>query len=299
MRKHANRNLKESDPEMWEKMAMESNALAAAYRKHGVKVIRNESGSTPQELVDYTLSWSRQRQMTLFGQSAGETFGHVYLAMMEVSNSYAQDLTHREAMVEVMKNDPEAVMASMPALVPTADFPQTGPYTGPGDPVIFDKKVLIGIGVSDPSHINDFKKPRSSGNEFGAEMLRRLLRPFGWSVEVVYFNSNYTYHIDCLMAPLEEGLLAKPAAKDAFWTPLPAWLNDWEVIETTLEDHQLGCHNNEPLGNKGLVLPAGTKKFSKDLEKRGWELEEVPYSNIWNVTGSGIHCSTAAIWRES
>ncbi len=36
MRKHAGRNLKESDPEMWEKMAMESDALAKAYRHAGV-----------------------------------------------------------------------------------------------------------------------------------------------------------------------------------------------------------------------------------------------------------------------
>ena len=105
MRKHAGRNLKQSDPEMWEKMAMESDALAEAYRKNGVRIIRNETGETPQELVDYTLSWSRQKQMTLFGQSAGETFGHVFVCMHEVSNSFAQELTHREAIVEIMKND--------------------------------------------------------------------------------------------------------------------------------------------------------------------------------------------------
>ena len=272
-------------------------ALAEAYRKNGVRVIRNESGSTPQELIDYTLSWSRQKQMTLFGQSAGEVFGHVFLCMHEVSNSYVQEITVREAMVEVMKNDPEAVFVSMPALVPTADYPQPGPFLSPGDPIIFDKKVLVGIGVADPLHIKDPMKPRSSGNEFGAEMLRRLLRPFGWTVDVVYFNTKFTYHIDALVAPLEEGLISMP--KDCFWTPLPDWLKDWEILETTWEDHAMGSTSFLPPSGKKLVLPAGTKKYAKDLEKRGWDLVEVPYENIYGIIGSGVHCSTCAIWRES
>ena len=297
MRKHAGRNLKESDPEMWEKMAMESDALAKAYRQAGVRVIRNETGETPQELVDYTLAWSRQKQMTFFGQSAGEVFGHVFVCMHEVSNSFAQELTHREAIVEIMKNDPEAVFVSMPTLAPTPDYPQPGPFLSPGDPLIFDKRVVVGLGVQDPSHIKDTMKPRSSGNEFGAEMLRRLLEPFGWSVEVVYFDQKYTYHIDCLWGVLEEGLLAM--TKGAMHSPMPAFLKDWEILEVPYEEHKAGFPNNEPLGNKRLVMPEGCPTMVKTLEKRGWDCIEVPYENIYAHTGSGIHCSTASIWRES
>jgi len=296
MRKHAGRNLKDSDPEMWEKMAKESDGLAEAYRKNGVRVIRNDTGHTPQELVDYTLSWSRQKQMTLFGQSAGEVFGHLFVGMHEVSNSFAQELTHREAMVEIMKNDPEAIMVSMPTLVPTPDYPQPGPYLSPGDPVIFDKKVVIGLGVKDPSDIKDPMKPRSSGNEFGAEMLRRLLKPFGWSVEVVYFDMKFTYHIDCLWGVLEEGLMAMP--KGAMLSEMPEFLKDWEILEVPYEEHKMGFSNNEPLGNKRLVMPAGCPTMVKTLEKRGWDCVEVPYETIYSTIGSGIHCSTASIWRE-
>ena len=297
MRKHAGRNLKDSDPAMWEKMAMESDALAEAYRQNGVRIIRNESGETPQELVDYTLAWSRQKQMTLFGQSAGETFGHVFVCMHEVSNSFAQELTHREAIVEIMKNDPEAVFVSMPSLVPTPDYPQPGPFLSPGDPIIFDKKVVVGIGVKDAADIQDPMKPRSSGNEFGAEMLRRLLRPFGWSVEVVYFDMKYTYHIDCLWGVLEEGLMAMPNV--GMLSPMPEFLKDWEVLEVPYEEHKAGFSNNEPLGNKRLVMPKGCPTMVKTLEKRGWTCVEVPYENIYPTIGSGIHCSTASIWRES
>ncbi len=107
-----------------------------------------------------------------------------------------------------------------------------------------------------------------------------------------------TYHIDCLLTLLEEGLMAHPKGDDIFWTPLPKEFDDWEVIEITMEDHWEGAENNEPLGNKRIVMPAGTKTFVKDLEKRGWECYEVPYSTIWHTFHSGIHCSTASIWRE-
>ena len=53
--KYGGTNLKESDPETYEKMAMESDALAEAYRKEGVKIIRNETGQTPDYLIDYLL----------------------------------------------------------------------------------------------------------------------------------------------------------------------------------------------------------------------------------------------------
>ena len=43
LRKHKGTNLKDSDPKTWEKMAMESDALAKAYRDNGVRLIRNES----------------------------------------------------------------------------------------------------------------------------------------------------------------------------------------------------------------------------------------------------------------
>ena len=292
-------NLWESDPKTAEKMAMESDALAKAYRDAGVRVVRNETGKTPEELINYNYSWSRQKQMTLYGQSAGETFGHCFVSFWEVSNSNISEITHREAIHEMIMNDPEAVWLTMPVHFPFVDRPQLGPWLAPGDPIVGDKIAIIGIGVADPSHIKDRSKPRSSGNEAGYEILKRMLEPFGWKVELVYFNSQLTYHIDCLLSLLEEGLMAHPKGDNVFWTPLPKEFDDWEVIDVSLEDHFEGAENNEPLGGKRIVMPQGTKKFSKDLEKRGWTCIEVPYSTIWHTFHSGIHCSTASLWRES
>jgi hypothetical protein len=292
-------NLWDSDPKTAEKMAKESDALAKAYRDAGVRVVRNETGHTPQKLIDYNYAWSEQRQFTLYGQSAAETFGHCFVSFWETSNSNISEIAHREAIIEMIENDPEAVWLTMPVHFPYVDRPQIGPFLAPGDPVIGNKTAIIGIGVADPSHIKDRSKPRSSGNELGYEILKRMLAPHGWNLELVYFNSKLTYHIDCLMSLLDEGLMAYPKGDDVFWTPLPKEFDDWEVIDISLEDHYEGAQNNEPLGGKRIVMPAGTKKFSKDLEKRGWDCIEVDYSTIWHKFHSGIHCSTASLWRES
>ena len=296
LRKHKGTNLKDSDPKTWEKMAMESDALAKAYRDNGVRLIRNESGETPEGVINYNLGWSKQKNMSLYGQSAFEVIGHCLVQLMEVSMSQTE-IVHREAMIEILKNDPEAAWLAMPPLYPAIEQKMPGPLLSPGDPLIFPKKVVLGIGVSDPSHIKDLSKPRSSGDEFGGELLRRMLQPYGWEVETVYFDSKLTYHVDCLVAVLEEGLLAMP--KGGLFTPLPKEYRDWEVIEVPLEEHKNGFQNNEPLGGKKLVMPAGCPKMVKTLEKRGWTCVEVPYKTIWDTFHSGIHCSTASLWRES
>ena len=54
---------------------------------------------------------------------------------------------------------------------------------------------------------------------YAVEVLRRMLKPHGWKVETVYFDSRLTYHIDCLVSLLEEGLMAYP--KGSLWTELP------------------------------------------------------------------------------
>ena len=294
LRKHAGKNMKDVDPKRYDAVVKESHALVDAYRKAGVHVICNETGETPKELVEYNLGWSGQKHISIYGQSALEVFGHCLVSLWEVSASMCE-FTHREALVEIVKNDPEAVWLTMPMLYPTANQAQLINLS-PGDPRIFEKHVVLGIGLPHPSHIKDLSKPRSSGNELGHEILRRMLKPYGWKVTTNYFDSRYGYHLDCVMSVLDEGLLAMP--KNALWTPLPKEYRDWEVIEVNDEDCKNGACNNVPLGGKRLVLTEGTK-LARDLEKRGWTCIEVPYTTCYTTFGSGIHCSTASIWREA
>lgn len=70
------------------------------------------------------------------------------------------------------------------------------------------------------------------------------------------------------------------------------------MIYITPEEQAMGAANALPLGNKKVILQQGCTKFAKDLEKRGYELIEIDYSTIWNMIGSGIHCSVMHLWRE-
>ena len=110
------------------------------------------SHQTPEGVIDYNLGWSKQRNMSFYGQSAFEVFGHSLVQFQEVSCSQTE-LTHREALIEIFKNDPQAVWLTMPLLYPAIQQRMPGPTLSPGDPLIFPKKVVNGIGVSDPSHI--------------------------------------------------------------------------------------------------------------------------------------------------
>ena len=300
MRKHKNKNLKDVDPKMYDIMAAESNALADAYRQAGVHVIRHEHPQ-PAEITNYAEGWSGVKQISIYGGTVGEMLGNIFMRAWEVSYASAYDCLHREAIVEAFKNSPDAVWLEMPSLYPNNTLPEAGacypgPYLSIGDFRIFPKHVVIGLGVADPSHINDPTKQRSSGDEFGAEVLRRMLKAYGWEVSTVYFDSRMSYHLDCVMVPLEEGLLTMP--KNSLWTELPKPYCDWEVIELDLEDLKIGCGNSLSIGHKRLVMPRGSKKLAKDLEKRGWTCIEVPYDTLYTTFGSGIQCSTCSLWRE-
>ena len=296
MRKNKHRQLADVDPEMYAQIKMESDALAEAFRREGVKVIRNETGHTPESMINQHTGWGGEPSMTLFGKSAGQVFGNCYVNMHEISNSSIMELTIREAICEMFMDNPDTNWLTMPPLYPTNEFPNIGPYMT-GEQKVFKGTVLCGIGVQDPSHIDDLTKPRSATNELAVEVLRRMLAPHGWKVKTVYFDSRFTYHIDCLITLLEEGLMAY--AKGSLWTELPEEFRHWEVIDLPMEDHKMGAANNVTLGDKRMVVAEGTKGFKKQLEDRGWRLIEVPYSTIWNSTGSGILCSTMAFWRES
>ena len=292
---HGGKNIKDVDIKLHDQMVKESNALADAYRQAGVTVVRNETGHTPPEVLNYTYPWSRQKNMSLFGQSAGEVIGHAFVQMWETSISWTEFVV-REAMMEIFNNDPEAIWLTMPLPYPITTQKAPGPVFSPGDPRIFEKLVVCGIGVGHPSHIEDRSKPRTSCDEIGVNILKRMLEPLGWKVETVYFDASNGNHLDCVLGVFEEGLMAM--AEGSLFTPLPKELQDWEIVPVSVEDVHDGCLNCVPLGNKRIVLLENTET-GKFLNKRGWEVIEVPYRTIYNHIGSGIHCSTMALHRES
>ena len=126
---------------------------------------------------------------------------------------------------------------------------------------------------------------------------------YGWRVETVYFNSKYTYHIDCLMMMITEGMYGLPETKDELgpplWTDLPDEITDnWERIDIDFEEQQDGVCNSVALGNDKVVMEASSVKTAEALSKRGVEPVLVPYQANWHTFHSGIHCSTGRIMSE-
>jgi len=165
-------------------------------------------GPCPEEIINYTAGYSGIKYLSIYAQAAFEALGNILIRTHEVLPSVPQEFEIREAINEIFKNDPNMVWLNMPANYPSQTNYTPGPFLSPGDFRIFPgKHLVIGIGVADPSHIKDQTKSRSSGDELGAEVVRRMLEPFGWKVDNVYFDSKLSYHIDCVMALIDEGLI--------------------------------------------------------------------------------------------
>lgn len=291
-------NLKDADPKVFEIFAHESDMLAKNLRDAGVQVIRNESGKVADALVNYSTGWSPQKYCSLFMQAAFEVVGNCVVSTWEASPSRPLELEYRAAMNEVMRNDAEAVWLTMPAPYPSMASPTPDPFLSAGDfRVMGDGTVILGYGVSDPSHVEDRSQSRSSGDEYGGEILRRMLKPYGWEIETVYFDRTLSYHIDCVMMVVDEGLIGLP--ENALFTPLPAKYKDWEVFTIPYEECKAGIGNAIPLGGKRILVSDGGPKTVKELEKRGYTVIETPYQTIYGAFGSGIHCSVSCLWREA
>ncbi len=304
LRKHKGKHLAEADPEVYEKMRNESDALAKTYRDNGVRLIRNETYTLPKALIDWQVPVTGDRFLSLYGGAGGNGIGNCFLSVWEVGTARGTEMQHRDAMLEIFENDKDAVWLSMPHPAPTSDQRVPEPFMSGGDiRMMPGNLVIFGIGVSDPSHINDRSKPRSSGTEIGAELFKRMIEPYGWRTEVVYFNSKYTYHIDCLMMMISEGIYGLPKSDDvgpALWTDLPKEIADnWECIDIDHDEQYHGVCNSVCLGNNKVVMEASAVKTAEAISKRGVEPVLVPYRTCFDTFHSGIHCSTGAIWAQS
>ncbi|CAD7843791.1 MAG: hypothetical protein [Olavius algarvensis Delta 4 endosymbiont] len=293
--KYPGQDLRDVNTELYEKAKQNSDDLANALRDNGVKVVRFEGEKLPETLVNYNYSWSQQKQMSFLGHSGGDVIGNCLVNVWDNTVAHISELTVRDAINEIMQNDPNAVWMSIPSVWPTSDRSRPGPYLC-ADFLVFEKIVFVGVGVDNKAAIDDPTVPRSANDEYGTEILRRMLKPHGWEVKPLYFDTNFGYHLDVMVKPIDRGLIALPDG--ALWHGLPEEIKDWEMIYITPEEQAMGAANALPLGNKKVILQQGCTKFAKDLEKRGYELIEIDYSTIWNMIGSGIHCSVMHLWRE-
>ncbi len=293
--KYPGKSMKEVRPDLYDTLVDESDQLAQAMRDNGTKVVRFEGDEYPEEILNYNYSWSKQKQYSLQAHGGGDVIGNCLLSVWEVTPNQCAELIVRDAINEIMQNDPNAVWLTMPVMWPTVDRRPVGPFSS-GDFFVFEGIVFVGIGVDDPKHIDDISVPRSANDEYTTEIMRRMLKPFGWDVKPMYFNTRYGYHIDVIFKPVERGLMIGP--KDGLWHGLPEELKDWEILPVDREEQQKGCCNAIVLDKKKICMVKGCPKIVKKLETRNFDVVEIDYKTNWDMSGSGIHCSVMQLWRE-
>ena len=291
------KHVRDVDRELWESMVKGLEALADTYRQAGAHVIQNTQ-APPPEVINYTSGWLGKygKHWAFHAQAFGETFGNVLVNFHETQPSIRYNcVEYIEAFMGLIESDTKAVWLTMPNQLPMPTAFGVG--LSPGDIRIFPNKlVVVGHGVFEKAHISDPSKPRSSGNELGAEVLRRMLKPFGWRVEQIYFDANYGYHIDTLMPVIQEGLIA--VNENVLLTELPEEIRDWERINIDPDEYVIGAGNSVALSADAQAITAGAKKYMKEVEKRGVNAVPVPFDDVYHSTGSGMHCATFSYWRE-
>ncbi len=155
---HAGKQLKDADPALYDKVVAESSGLADTLRQNGVKVVRYNQDTLPDNLENYNYSWSKQKQMTMLGHGGGDVVGNCLVSVWEITVNSIQEIMVRDAINEIMLSNPDAVWLTMPVMFPDVERRPVGPFSC-ADWLVFEKTVYVGIGVEDPAHIDDTTVP--------------------------------------------------------------------------------------------------------------------------------------------
>ena len=146
--------------------------------------------------------------------------------------------------------------------------------------LVFDKHVLVGA------------SGRAS-NELGARWLDHLLKPRGWTVELVRLAPNFL-HLDCTLGLVREGLAI--VFEDAFLDGLPAILDGWELVAVSESEAMNLATNGLPLSPDVYVADPAFARIGEGLERRGVQVEFVDFA-ISRSFGGAFRCSTQPLWR--
>lgn len=258
----------------------ERTALQAVLEKHGVEVFR-------------------PRLLTQFEKAAGGKMGY--------SNSFVRDpwftvgnyvtegslrFPHRR--YEVLPSRDIMTGQVLPAACTYTALPQPeimpldhdgggpGPFLEGGDVLVYGRHVFVG------------HSGRASTLQ-GAEHLRKLLAPAGYTVESVLLKPDIL-HLDCAMGMVREGLLA--IYVDGLLNGVPKALADWDRISVSQEEAANLGTNGLPISPTVYVTDPFFKRIGNEVEKRGIQVEYVDFQ-ISRGFGGAFRCSTQPLWRET
>ena len=123
----------------------------------------------------------------------------------------------------------------------------------------------------------------------------------GFKAEELFFDSKITYHFDCFIVMIKEGMVGLPDLPNygLMSEGLPDCLKEYEIVPIPIEDYQYGVANAPCIGDGRIIMDSRCTKTFDLLEKRGIEPVPVKYTACWDAFNSGMDCSDAEIWREN
>ncbi len=312
MRKYVGHDLKDANPKLWDEMAEESDGLAETMRQAGVKVIRNEKCEYPEGLLNQYAGWGSSRFLTIYaGPSYGRIMRNIYFNTFDTSLNGCLEFHHREGTQKLFEQNPDLIYYSLQPPEPNISLGGIGSLMMDvaGFRLMPNKHILFGFGVQNESVIPklmaaDLKNAShytSAGIPHAAEFMMRMLKREGFTHEVMFFDAHLTYHFDCFMANLAEGVVALPDAPNygILGGGLPECLKDYEIVKMPVEDVHNGAGNQICLGDGRSIIVRTAKETMKRMKQAGVEPIPVKYDRIWEYYHSGPDCSDADIHREN
>ena len=312
MREQAAYDLREMNPKLWDEMVEELDELAEILRQAGVKVIRNESdGDLPDGLVHWHAGWGGPRYMSTYGgPSYGRIVRNIFFQTWDTSLNGAMETYHRAGTLKLFEQNPDLIYYSVPFPEPNVSIPGYGSLMMDvaGWRHMPDKHLLFGFGIKDeslvPKVLSDYRKAgelTSAGIPQTAEFMMRMLKREGFTHEVMFFDSNLTYHFDCFMANFAEGVVGLPDLPNygILGGGLPECLKDYQIVKMPVEDVHNGAANSICLGDGRVVIVRTAKETMKRMKAAGLEPIPVKFDKIWGHWHSGPDCNDADIHREN
>lgn len=268
----------EAMPERQRRWEAERDAFRQVLEKHGVEVLR-------------------PRLLTRFEKAAGGKHGYANAFVRDpwftvgnfVIEGSLRFLERRSEVLpcrdifrtEVYPSECNYVAVPQPEILPLEiDNGGIGPFLEGGDVLVYQHHVFVGV------------SGRAS-TMLGAEWLRKLVSPHGYTVEIVHLKP-YFLHLDCVLGLVREGVVV--VHEDGLLNGLPAALRDWTRIPVTRDDAMNLGTNGLPINAEVYVTDPVFRRTGDAIARHGVTVEYIDFS-ISRGFGGSFRCTTQPLLR--
>jgi N-dimethylarginine dimethylaminohydrolase len=286
-------------PELTEAYNQMHHDLAAAYEREGVKVHRIDPPT--KEILSY-FGYANYGYWPTTLASLHQIFGNVYVEAL-VSDNILEcgpvGFTYRDLIMERFKNDPDAIWVSLPPAKPIDRMQENGPgpYIAHGcTRLVDDRNILVGIG----RQVREGRTDPTATNEVGAEILKRMMRPYGFETHIVNYDAHFSFHFDYILGCVAPGIAVVP--EGAFLDGLPEPIKNWNIIWINKKETNQGASNIVPLGpddsgKHRVLVPEEAPRVIEEIDKLG--VRPIPIkANLPARNGGAIRCATLVLNRD-